>query len=72
MTTAAFRCVNMDAASDGALRRIGCNPSDPRWRVACFMLRARKYRLSGRVDDALTRERLADLEITLLPRNLRW
>lgn len=67
-----FVCRNLACSSDRSLQRISANKSDPRWRVAWWMLRARKLRLAGNIDAYLSVERRIDRLLSQVPEDLRW
>lgn len=67
-----FIARNLDCSSDRSLQRISANKADPRWRVALWMLKARKLRLAGKIDAALAAERTVDRLFAKVPEELRW
>ena len=67
-----YRLINLDAASDRTLARIRNDAADPRQGYASSLLVARMSRLTGRIDQALKYEALAESAYKRLPEALRW
>lgn len=67
-----MQAINLEAATVEELRAIARNKYSPLRHIASALLRARRYRASGKIALALTFESYVDSAYRRLPEELQW